>query len=94
MKWQQALNMLYGQAAGPCEVGEMVLQESHKGQEKNLHLGWKNTVIVRAVSKLASKDLGVLVHSKLNINQQYALAAQKPTGLVACNSNSSQQVER
>lgn len=86
--------MLWGQAAGSHEVGEMVLQGSHKDQEKTLNLGWKNTIIVRVVRKLACKNLGVLMHSKLHMNQQYALAAHKSTGLAACNSNTSQQVER
>lgn len=52
-----------------------------------LYLGRNNPITAQSVSKLARKDLGFLVHSKLNMSQQRVLAAQKPSDLVDCISN-------
>ncbi|KAK4823485.1 LOW QUALITY PROTEIN: hypothetical protein QYF61_002549 [Mycteria americana] len=61
------------------------LTKFDKGKQA-LHLRQNNPIT--AVNKLARKDLGFLVHCKLNMSQQCLLAAQKPSGLVDCISNS------
>lgn len=59
-----------------------------------LYLGWNNPITAQSVSKLARKDLGFLMHSKVNMSQQRALAAQKPSDLVDCISNTQTRICR
>ena len=52
---------------------------------KVLHLGWRNP---RHISRLRvalwRRTWGVLVDEKLNMSQQYALAARKANGILGC----------
>lgn len=40
--------------------------------------------VTQLENSLAEKDLGALVDSKLNVNQQYALAAKKADDILGC----------
>lgn len=58
--------------------------QSPKKGKLVLYLEWNNPITAQSVSKLARKDLQFLMHSKLNMSQQCALTADKPSDLVDC----------
>ncbi|GAB0175971.1 mitochondrial enolase superfamily member 1 [Grus japonensis] len=66
------------------------LMKFNKEKCKVLHLGRKkprHVYMLRATklgSSLAEKELGVLVDTKFDVNQQCALAANKAIGVVGC----------
>lgn len=66
----------------------------NKGKCKALHL-WRNNLrhqymlgVIQLENSLAANDLGVLVDSRLNVNQQYALAAKKADDMLGCHRQS------
>ncbi|KAK4828884.1 hypothetical protein QYF61_001442 [Mycteria americana] len=62
----------------------------NKGKCKALHLGKNNPMHwymlrdTQLEKSIAERDLGVLVDTKLNMNQQCALAAKKANGILRC----------
>lgn len=58
----------------------MNLMKINKVKCKVLHLGRNNQL----ESSLAEKALEVLVNTKLNMSQKYALAAKKANGILGC----------
>ncbi|KAK4828911.1 hypothetical protein QYF61_001469 [Mycteria americana] len=66
------------------------LMKFNKEKYKVLHLGRKNPVhqymleATQVESSFAEKDLGVLVNTKFNMNQQCALVAKEANGILGC----------
>jgi len=63
------------------------LMKFNKERSKVLHTGRKNQYMLGATqlgSSLAEKHLGVLVDSKLNMNQQCAVVAKKTNNILGC----------
>lgn len=68
----------------------------NKSKYRTLHLGWGNSGYTcmyglsskRLESNLPETDLGVLVSIKLNISQQYTLAAKRTNHVLGCTRHS------
>lgn len=64
------------------------LIEFSKGKHKVLHLGRNSSrpwhLLEQTESSLAEKDLGVLLHIRLNMNLECVLVAKKANGILGC----------
>ena len=70
------------------------LMKFNKEKHEVLHLGNNNSMYqcmlgaIHLESSLAERDPGVVVDTKLNMSQQYALATKKTNGILGCTGRS------